>query len=395
MRKKGIILLLVLIAISVVFGYFTRDWRIERMLENIGQSIVGAKVEIDGFHFSLFKMECSWKRIQVTDRNDPWFNIFETGKASFDLETKPLFWRRIIIKEMILENVRSGTPRKTDGSLPHRKRPSPEKESPGFADKVKTAIEKQLAEVPVFDLSGLGKKLKIDSLVDVENLLTVRGYNQLHQFTDSSFQHWQRELKPQIYLERANQIEQQLKTLKPDQIKDIPGLTNALNKVNDLQKNINELRNEVQTKHGALSQTFDTIHAGVQAVRNHLDDDINRVKQLARLTELDVKDVSLLLFGAPLVQKTDQVLSHIAAVRKHIPTLKKLKGQEKAKSPPRLKGQDIRFPFHYRYPRFLLRTANLSAATAAGDTGRAYFIRGALTGLTNQPHIFGSPTQLQ
>ena len=395
MRKKGIIILIVIIVIFAVVAYFTSDHRIEKTLEGISSSIAGAKVEIDNFHFSLFKLTCSWDRLQVTDKNDPWKNVFETGRTSFVLETRPLFWRRIIIKEMMLENVRNGTQRATDGSLPEKKQPPEETTEPGMIAKAGADIEKQLRDLPVFDLSGLGKKLKIDSLIDVNNLASVQGYKKLNLTADSSFKYWGTQVKTQTYLNRIDQLEKDIKSLQLDKIKDVAALTTALKKLDNIQKEINLLKNEVQDQHKALSQTFTELQNGIKSVQSNLKEDINRAKQLAHLKDLDVKDISLLLFGAPVVDKTKQVLNYVALGRKYLPAVKKLKGTEKAKKPPRFKGQNIHFPFHYRYPRFLLRQAKLSAATAAGDTSQAYFINGSLNGLTNEPAVFGKPTNFK
>lgn len=393
MRKKGILILVVIILIVAVVGYFTRDRRIEKMFENIGQSVAGARVEIDNFHFSVLKMECSWNRLQIADKNDPWKNVLEIGRASFDLETRPLFWRRVIVKEMILENVRSGTQRKTDGSIPKKPEPATASTEPGFFQKASASLQKQMGDLPVFDLSGLGKKLKIDSLVDINNLLTVQGYKKLELTADSSFKFWQSQLKTQTYLDRVNQLEQKMKTLKLDEIKDLNSLNNALTSMKDMQKEINSLRDEVGEKHSELTNTFNNLQTNFDNVKNSLKEDIDRAKQLASLKELDVKDVSLLLFGAPIVNQTEKVLGYVAIGRKYLPTVKKLKGTPKEKKPPRFKGQDIRFPFHYRYPKFLLRKAKLSAATAAGDTSRAYFVEGDLIGLTSQPEVYSKPTR--
>jgi len=103
----------------------------------------------------------------------------------------------------------------------------------------------------------------------------------------------------------------------------------------------------------------------------------------------------MLLFGDPVVKKTQQILDYVALGRKYLPTVKKLNGTEKEKSPPRLKGQNIFFPFHYRYPKFLIRKVSLSGATAAGDTSQAYFATGILNGLTNEPSVYGKPTQFE
>ena len=394
MRKKGIIILVVIIVIFAVIAFFARDRYLERAIESVGQSIAGAKVEIDNFHFSLFKLTCSWDRIQVADKNDTWRNILETGKASFVLETRPLFWKRVIIKEMALENVRSGTKRTTDGKIP-KKPVQPSDDKPGMADKAKTALAKQMKELPVFDLSGLGKELKIDSLVNVNNLETVQGYIKLKSYSDSTFKYWEKQADTQPYVTRLAKLETNIKSLNIDNIKDIAALTDALKKLKDIQKEVKSLKSEVGGKYKSLTQTFDDVQTKLNDAKSRLQDDIKKAQQLARLKDLDVKDVSLLLFGDPVVQKAEKILDYVALGRKYLPKAKKAVHSDKKKSPPRFKGQNIRFPFHYRYPKFLLRKANFSAASAAGDTSRAYFLEGNLTGLTNDPGVYARPTRFK
>jgi len=397
MRKKGIIILVVIIVLFAVIAYFARDRYFERALEKGLQTIAGAKVEIDHFHFSLFKMECSWDRIQIANKNDPWHNVLETDKASFDVEARPLLWRRFIIKEMVLENVRSGTQRKTDGSLPKKVEPPAESQEPGMVEKAKMALEKQLGEVPIFDLSGLGKKLKIDSLVNVDNLGSVQAYDGLKANSDSTFNYWKSQLDVKTYTNRVTELENKIKSLhleKIDDIKDVTAIAGMVKKLDDIRKETNSLKKDVTGKHEALTQTFNGLQSQLKAAQTSLQDDIKRAQELAKLKDLDVKDVSMLLFGSAVVQRTEQLLDYVALGRKYLPTAKKLKGQKKEK-PPRLTGQDIHFPFRYRYPKFLVRHAKLSAATAAGDTSLAYFLDGTLTGLTNQPPVYGQPTRFK
>ena len=152
MRKKGIIALAVLTALIIVIAYLFRDSAIENMIEKMGQDIAGAKVEIDNFHFSLLKMECSWDRLQIADLNDTMFNLIETGKASFDLEVRPLFWKRVVIREIILEGLLSGTQRETDGSLPIKEKAIKK----GVASKAVGALERKRNRFPrsIFPLSA-------------------------------------------------------------------------------------------------------------------------------------------------------------------------------------------------------------------------------------------------
>ncbi|MCI0495942.1 TIGR03545 family protein [candidate division KSB1 bacterium] len=396
MRKKGIIYLLVIALIIAAIAFFTRDRYLERGLELAIQAIAGAKVEIDNFNFSLFKTEGSWNRIQIADKNNPWKNIIETGRASFDLEARALFWRRVIIREMALENVRNGTARITDGSLPKKIVPEPATDEPAFTERVKTALEKQLGDVPIFDLSGLGKKLKIDSLIDVQSLASVQAYNKLETVADSTFKFWRAQVDTQTYITRVKVLEDKIKSLKLeniDNIKDVVKIVDLIKKVDDINKEIKALKGDVEGKYDGLTQTFTDIQSQLKLAQNSFKEDLDRAKQLAKLKDLDVKDVSMLLFGNTAVQKVNQLLDYVAMVRKYLPVVQKLKGTPKVEQPPRFKGQDIHFSFHYRYPRFLIRQAKLSAATAAGDTSKAYFLNGIITGITNQPPVYGNPTK--
>jgi hypothetical protein len=59
MRWKGFIFLVVLIAAILVVSILFIDKWIERGLEKSAELAVGAKVEIDQFHSSLFKLTFS------------------------------------------------------------------------------------------------------------------------------------------------------------------------------------------------------------------------------------------------------------------------------------------------------------------------------------------------
>ena len=117
MRKKGLLLLLILFLIFLaIFMIFTDRW-LENRMEAFGTSIVGARVEFDGVDFSFLKLRMQWQRLQVTNPDDTWRNLFETGKAEFDLDLVPLFSRKIIIENLSLENLQLNTERETDGKV--------------------------------------------------------------------------------------------------------------------------------------------------------------------------------------------------------------------------------------------------------------------------------------
>jgi len=388
MRKSGLIILVVLALLAGLGYYFTRDHYLEAALEYQIEQFAEARVEIDNFHFGVFGLQCGWDRLQIANKRAPWRNIFETDRAALDFETRPLFWRKLIIREAVLENVRSGSARKTDGTLPYKI-----VKEPGVVEEVFASVEKQLRELPLFDLSGLGKKLNLDSLVNVNNLASVQSYNALRDFADSSYASWKTGFDPQSYVKRAEEIKTEVASLNIDQVKDAAALVATLDKLKGIQSKANTLKEDVENKKQTLESTVAAVQEQVQNAQSSLKDDIERAQRLAKLQDIDTRQLSLLLFGAPAVQRVEQVLDYVALGRKYLPMAQAAMTSSKLEAPPRFKGQDLHFPFHYRYPRFLAREIKLSGATAGGDTSRAYFLSGGIKNLTNQPMVAGKPTQ--
>ncbi len=390
MRKSGLIILVVLALLAGLGYYFTRDHYLEAALEYQIEQFAEARVELDNFHFSIFGLKCGWERLQIANKRDPWRNILETNRASLDFETRPLFWRKLIIREAVLENVRTGSARKTDGTLPYKI-----VKEPGVVDEVFASVEKQLRELPLFDLSGLGKKLNLDSLVNVNNLASVQSYHKLRGFADSSYSTWKTGFEPQSYVKRAEEIKTEVAGLQIDQVKDVATLIPTLDKLKGIQTKASALKEDVENKKKTLESTVAAVQAQVQNAQSSLQDDIERAQRLAKLQDIDTRQLSLLLFGAPAVQRVEQVLDYVVLSRKYLPMAQAAMTSSKLEAPPRFKGQDIHFPFHYRYPRFLAREIKLSGATAGGDTSLAYFLSGEIKNLTNQPTVSGMPTQFK
>ncbi len=390
MRKSGFIILLVLALLLGLGYYFTRDHYLERALEYQLEQLAEARVEIDNFHFSILGLQCGWDRLQIANKRNPWRNILETDKAELDFETRPLFWRKLIIREMTLTNVRSSSPRATDGTLPYEI-----VDEPGIVDEVFDSVQKQMRELPLFDLSGLGKTLNLDSLVNVKNLASVQSYHKLRAFADSSYTSWKTGFEPQSYMKRAEEIKAEVTGLNVDQVKGVAALVSTLDKLKGIQTKVTTLKDDVENKKQTLENTIATVQGQALGAQNSLKEDIERAQRLAKLQDIDTRQLSLMLFGAPAVQRVQQVLDYVALGRKYLPMAQAAMTSSKLEAPPRFEGQDLHFPFHYRYPRFLAREVKLSGATAGGDTSRGYFLSGEIKNLTNQPTVSGKPTQFK
>lgn len=397
MRKGALILLIVVALLAGLIYFFTQDRYIESALEGVGEAVAGARVEIDNFSFSLFGLRASWDRLQVANRNNPWRNIIETGPASLDFELRPLFWNRVIIEEVSLLEVRSGSKRTTDGTLPA----ADNDRTRSLVRSVMSALDLQVVELPSFDVAALGKTLKLDSLINVENLYTVQQFKRLRVQADSSLELWQSQLSAQPYLQRVQDIRQSIDSLQVDQFAerlqqaDLLYLTQTLDRVNAVQSRVTTLRDEIDTRQQALRDDFTGLQNQVQRARGSLQEDIERAKRLASLQGLDVENIATMLFGRTLLDNIERILAFVARARAYMPVAQELFASNEPEAPPRLEGQNIRYPFHYRYPRFLIRKITLSGMTAAGDSTRGYAVNGLITGLTNEPPVLGQPARFQ
>ncbi|MBN1153393.1 TIGR03545 family protein [candidate division KSB1 bacterium] len=392
MRKKGLLYLVILLLLWAVFAYLFRDSALESLTEKTLQLIAGAKVEVDHFNFSLFDMKCSWDRLQIANKNNPWYNVIDVGYTSFDIETRPLFWKKVIINEMIMEDAKSGTRRETDGSLSRAERSELFTDKDGLVNRVKDALEKQFGELPVFDLKALRQKINVDSLIDIDQLSSVQGYERLMSTADSSLGYWRSQLDPDVYKKRINDLETRIQAVNIEGVRDITTLTTSLQNLNSIYEEVKTLREEVNSKHTAVESTYDTLQSQLGDMKERLNEDISEAQKMAKLQTIDVKDVGLMLFGQPAVNQFEKITEYIALARKYLPMSQGADVEKEAKT-PRFKGQNIYFPFKYTYPEFLVKNISVSAASAAGDTGMAYFLKGNLKGLTSQPYVYNNPTR--
>ena len=262
MRKHGLIILAVLFAIAGTIAYFIQDSKIERMLEDTAEHIAGARVEIDNFHLSLLTLNCSWDRLQVANRRKPWRNILETDRASIAIEFRPLFWKKIVIREIVLENVRSSSPRSRDGRLTGH-----EKEKAEFVNNVTTSLKNQFSEIPIFNPSSLADTFKVESLIKIDSLVTILKYRQLYTKIDSSALYWQKNIQPEPYLSRIDSIQKKIEALPIDKIDrlNLIELTTTLKSIQSIRKEISTIKNDVNNQYNSFETSFKSIEAELKA----------------------------------------------------------------------------------------------------------------------------------
>jgi uncharacterized protein (TIGR03545 family) len=388
-RTKFILFVLVpLIIIGLVVYLFIDGW-VESGLEAGGESVVGARVEIDGTRVTLFPIGIQWARMQVANPRDTWKNLFETGPVRFSLDPNQLLRNKFIIETMEVQELILGTRRTTDGAIPSppaREGPA----GPSFTELAKEALEQSVQQTPVFNLDLLRSGFKPDSLLKAIDLRSLRYADSLKQQAIAAARQWDSVVADfETSKRRAVEIEAQIKAINPNELKTVDKITAAIATVDASIKSAGEISRRVTERKNTVDAQLRGVSASVASLDDVVRSDFERVKGLARLPELNTSGIARVLVGKEMYDRAMTYLSWVDFARtnisKYTPT------PARVEKPPRFRGQDIRFPITRAYPKFWIRKVLVSGGTDTSSYGDLIRARGEILNVTNDQTVTGFP----
>jgi uncharacterized protein (TIGR03545 family) len=388
-RKKGIIGVIVFILFVLILAYFFSDDWLEGQIETYASDIVGAKVEIDNFDLNLAELNAGWSRLQVTDPNDTWRNIIETGNAKFNIAAEPLLYKRWIVEELRLEDFRSGSKRETDGKLPEGRLNSDE---PTVLDKTIESLKNNLSQTVGFDITKIDQQVNVDSVIKILELQTPAKVETFQKEIQITISLWQTETNSLSNLDNhAKDMIADLQTIKVDQLKNLDEITSAVAKVTTFRDQIDSLHKSIIAKRSAFKNDWSNLSSQVRLVDDWIKEDIQRAVNKAKLPDFSVENIAKMLFGESLIPKLETGLKYFNLAQKYG---KKLAPTGKVESPPRFKGQDILFPDKRKMPKFWLKEMVVSGETGSSLEDRGLMLAGSILNLTTNPKTVGKPTEI-
>lgn len=387
MRKKFVYFVLVpLLALCLVLYFFLDGW-IEASLESAGETVFGAKVEIDHLSLSLSPVAVQFTRLQVANPRDPWKNIFETGKARFALNFGQLLRGKYIIETAEVNSLIIGTRRSTNGSIP---KPSPSSsEEPSIFAEATSALVHEVQKAPVFDLTKIRKELKIDSLLNVQNLRSVQYIDTLKRRVQQANEQWQATLNDiEKSKQRVAEIQANVAAINLNELKTLDKITAAVNNANSAYKGLNDLNETYKSRRGVLTDEINRLYASAAKIDDLAKADYETVTRLARLPDLSTKGIANLLLGREILQQANTYLSWIDYARTNIPKYKPEPDYEK---PSRFDGQDIEFPVERSYPKWWIKKILISGGEDKAQNPDYLYASGEVLNVTNNQTLTGFP----
>ena len=387
MRWKGLLFIFVLVGIGLVISGLSIDGWLESGLEKAGQAVVGARVEIDGLDFRPLALSLQWDRLQITDPNNTMQNVLETGRTAFQMNPAPLLRKRVIIQEMAMADVRSGTARDSDGALPKRKVPK-EKEDPSPIERMSAKLTAQIEQLPVmqFDPKTLKGKINVDSLMALADLQTIDRVDSVKHDAVRTAEKWQAfyaGFHPEAEIQK---IREDFINIDIEKIKTVPEIIAFLEKVQSARTTFSGISDTVLVKHREIHHDVNKLVSYKKHMTQWVEEDYHRLLEHAKLPDISSRNIGKILFGKALMSQMDKYLHYYQLLRKVIPPRKDKPKKEKR---PRLAGQTIHFPDRNSWPAFLIEKVFLTGVTGDLDDPSGLTMSGEARGITSQPDVYG------
>ncbi len=396
MRKKFVFFALVPVIVLIVVVYIFIDGWIASGLESAGEAITGAKVEIQNLSVTISPVGIRWGSLQVANPKEPMKNIFQTGKVQFAMNFGQLLRGKYIIESAEVNNLIFGTRRKTSGALPRKPVTKETSKGPSVFSSLMSQASSALGvnnlRTPNFNLSTVEKFLNTDSLLNPNNLQSYRMIDSLRQQLKAASAQWQSTLNElQQTKQKITSVENNVKAIDINQLKTPDQIVTALNTVKSSINTVNEVKQTFTTQEKAITDRVNTFASSTKAIGEAAKQDFNRVVSLARLPDVSMNGLSELVLGRDIFALADKYIYWIDFARSHIPSSG---SNQKEPSPPRMKGQNIRFPEEHGYPKFWIKKILISGGTDKAQDPNYFYAKGEIANITDNQRITGRPMSI-
>ncbi|MBS3946090.1 MAG: TIGR03545 family protein [Melioribacter sp.] len=388
MRKHFIFFILVPLIIFFLLIYFFLDNWVESQIEDTGESVFGAKVEIENLKVSFFPLGIQWTKLQVANPYNTWTNLFETGNVKFELDANQLLRKKYIIETIEIYDLAIGSKRKTDGSLPESKRRRStlltaertfKKTADDFINQIKQTT-------PIFDLAKLKGNFNPDSLIKILDIRTVSKLDSIKQEVLRASKQWDASINDfETSKNKILEIESRIKTIDPAQLNNVQNITNAILTVDNSSKTIGDIKNTFENRYKSINNDITAIITSVDSVDDYVKRDFQHLKDMARLPSINTPSIAQLLIGNEMYKRVTGYLGYADIARQSV---KKYQPEPEFEKQPRFEGQNIKFPSPRTYPKFWIKQIIIQGGKKEGDL---FIGKGTIKNITDNQLTTGLP----
>lgn len=391
MRKNFIFFVLVPLFLVFLFVYLFADKWIENNIEEAGEEIIGAKVEIDDLKLSLFPLGIEWKAMRVANPNSTWENLFETKKVKFAMDFNQLLRNKYIIETIEVHNLIVGTKRETDGALPAGKRKQSIISSAerNFSRLAEDALKKTLGANPIFDINKLKSGFNPDSLIAAFDIKTIKNIDTLKKKVDNAVVQWNGvKNNYEKTKSRIMEIETDIKAINVNELNNAQNIVSAITNVDKAINTVNEVNNTITKTTKTATDFINNAVSQIDSIEKFVKYDYERIKNAARIPSISTPGVAQLLVGSEMYERIKKYLYWVDLARSNI---KKYSPEPEIEKPSRFEGQNIKFPIERGYPKLWIKNILLTYGDDEKTKTTAIKAKGEAKNITDNQMVTGLP----
>ena len=381
-RWKGIIPLILGLALVAAVWLLLADRILRNTLEEAGTKALGTELDVANLHIDAAKTAVELSGIAIADPFDAKHNLVEIRRLLVELEPAPLLEKKLVVKRLTIGDVRTGTVRAT---------PARAVAGGGFAPSALREMQRwaKQFDVPILSFTPIDTIKSI--ILDPGQLASVKAAIALGRHVDSTrvnLEHGFTSLPIQQTLDSSRAL---LTRLQGTNVRTL-GISGARTAVNDVRRaagRVDSLKKQIEALATSAKVAVDSLQGGLRAVDDARRSDYDFARRLIKLPSVDAPDVGAALFGKVTIDKVQQALYWTALARQYIPP--GLLPKQTA-GPPRLRaaGTTVHFVKPEAFPRFLLQRADVDVTIGDGPARGKYIA--AVTNATTEPALVGKPT---
>jgi len=370
-RWWGFIAFILLILLTLGIWYLLADRIIENNIEEVGEFVIGAKVDIGKVDFTIIPLGLTLNKLQIADPNSPMQNLIDVDNIRLHLDGKYLFERKVIIKDMVVEGLKFNTERDKSGEIVGAKPLT-----------VKHAYKEFI--LPLMDLS------KLKEFVEKEELQSLEGLNSILTDIKRVNEEWKAtyRMMPNVddMIEYRNRAKIIISDVKANKVSGL--LTNARG-IKRIKEQINRDIDNIKLNTKAMIIDIDSLETKKNRALNFIEQDIAKLRDKYTPDIHGFKNFSKYIFTDDVLRQIDEGLlwyNKLEPLFNYI--YNNLKDDYYGSESYLYDGIDVQFTEHDPKPSFFIELAKLSFEQSFGN------LSGEINNFSTQQNISGLPTTI-
>ena len=391
-RWKGVIAFVVLLVLTGFALWLTDDMAAEKIIEEYGSQLVGAKVEVDHAKVSALRVNLDLKGLQVTNPNKAMENLFSANKIKFDFKVLPLFYPSAMATKVNIKGLRFSTKRKTSGAL----KQTHSKDKSFINKKMKKAINKKVnslkSEYQKSTFTSLINNIKAGNAKEIIqdlDLQTVKEANALRNDIKKTQAYHNFQLKKFPSNAKLTRLEKEIKSLENTNWKNPAETLRAINKMRKYQKLISRLQKKIAEEQKNYTTSLKQLQNRVDRFKSAVKQDKEKIKKEFPLNEEGLKNLGIKLFGEEIIKHYEQVLMAVTYIRGYMAKKGSGEEQKEIKVVAAPEGKNVIFPVKAIYPGVWCGEVLLQHLDSKNKRDRE--ISGKIKNITDSPMLIKKP----